>query len=114
MATCPATGVTDVGAASAFALNQPKYFSSGNFFVVRDSGGLYALTARCTHQGVTVEDDGSEFACPAHGATFDYNGTVTGGPTFTNLVHYEMCLIGNGHVGVVKSKTVAQSDRLNA
>ncbi len=112
--TCPATGATDVGAASTFTSNKPVYFSSGNFFVVRDSGGLYALTARCTHQGVTVTDDGSEFYCPAHGATFNYDGTVTGGPAATNLVHYAMCTLANGHVGVVKSQTVAQSQRLMA
>jgi nitrite reductase/ring-hydroxylating ferredoxin subunit len=113
-ATCPSSGVTDVGAASTFTNNNPVYFSSGNFFVVRDSGGLYALTARCTHQGVTVEVNSGEFFCPAHGATFDFNGTVTGSPAFTNLVHYEMCTLANGHVGVVKSQTVSQSQRLVA
>lgn len=113
-ATCPSTGATDVGSPSAFVLNKPVYFSSGNFFVVRDSGGLYALTARCTHQGVTVEALTSEFYCPAHGATFDFDGTVTGGPALTNLVHYEMCMLSNGHVGVVKSQTVSQSQRLMA
>ncbi len=113
-ATCPSTGATDVGAPTSFTTGKPVYNSSGNFFVVRDSGGLYALTARCTHQGVTVQDDGSEFYCPAHGATFTYNGVVTGGPTSTNLVHYEMCTLSNGHVGVVKSQTVSASTRLNA
>ncbi len=89
------------------------YISSGNFFVVRDSGGLYALTARCTHQGVTVQVDSGQFYCPAHGATFDYDGNVLGGPTSTNLVHYAMCTLANGHVGVNKSQTVSQSQRLN-
>jgi nitrite reductase/ring-hydroxylating ferredoxin subunit len=112
--SCPSSGVTDVGAPSTFTLNKPVYFSSGNFFVVRDSGGLYALTARCTHQGVTVQVSGSEFYCPAHGATFDFDGNVTGSPAFTNLVHYEMCTMSSGHVGVVKSTTVAQSQRLVA
>ncbi len=113
-ASCPSSGATDVGTPSTFTLNKPVYFSSGNFFVVRDSGGLYALTARCTHQGVTVEDSSGEFFCPAHGATFDYDGNVTNGPAFTNLVHYEMCTMSNGHVGVVKSTTVSQSTRLVA
>src|SRR6185503_20451327 len=49
--TCTTTGATDVGAASTFMTGKPVYFSQGNFFVVRDAGGLYALTARCTHQG---------------------------------------------------------------
>jgi cytochrome b6-f complex iron-sulfur subunit len=113
-ATCPATGATDVGAASTFTANVPKYFSSGNFFVVRDSGGLYALTARCTHDGVTISAESSDFYCPAHGATFTFDGTVTQGPAFNPLVHYAMCTLSNGHVGVVKSQTVSQSQRLVA
>jgi len=113
-ATCPSTGVTDVGMPSTFTTNVPKYFSTGNFFVVRDSGGLYALTARCTHDGVTISAESSDFYCPAHGATFTFNGTVTNGPAFTNLVHYAMCTLSNGHVGVVKSQTVSQSQRLVA
>lgn len=113
-ATCPSTGVTDVGAPSTFQMNVPKYFSSGNFFVVRDSGGLYALTARCTHDGVTISAESSDFYCPAHGATFTFNGTVTSGPAFNPLVHYAMCTMASGHVGVVKSQTVSQSQRLVA
>ena len=112
-ATC-GTGATDVGTASTFVLNKPVYFSSGNFFVVRDSGGLYALTARCTHQGVTVQAQTSQFYCNGHGGTFDFNGNPTGGPVFSPLVHYAMCTLANGHVGVNKSQTVAQSQRLNA
>src|SRR6478672_6634770 len=90
-ATCPSTGVTDVGTPSSFTTNSPVYHSSGNFFVVRDSGGLYALTARCTHEGATCVVSQGEFYCPRHGATFDYNGGVLGGPVFTGLVHYAMC-----------------------
>ena len=113
-ATCPASGATDVGAASTFTMNNPVYFSTGNFFVVRDSGGLYALTARCTHNGVTIVVDSGDFFCPAHGATFSYNGDVLGGPTSTSLVHYAMCTMANGHVGVIKSQTVSKSQRLVA
>jgi len=114
MATCPTTGATDVGAPSTFQTDKPVYFSSGNFFVVRDSGGLYALTARCTHEGATITAHTSDFYCPRHGATFDFDGNVTGGPVFTGLVHYAMCTMSNGHVGVVTSMTVSQSQRLNA
>jgi Rieske Fe-S protein len=114
-ATCPTSGATDVGPVSMFTtLNKPVYFTTGNFFVVRDANGLYALTARCTHQGVTIEAQTSKFYCPAHGATFDFNGNVTGGPTSTKLVHYAMCTLSNGNLGVVRSQTVPQSQRLVA
>src|SRR5207245_1152704 len=56
--TCTTAG-TDVGAATTFVTGTPVYFSTGNFFVVRDASGLYALTARCTHQGGTCVVQGS-------------------------------------------------------
>ena len=110
---CGATG-TDVGAPSTFTLNKPVYFASKNIFVVRDTGGLYALTARCTHQGVTVVAETTDFFCPGHGATFNFNGDVTQGPANAPLQHYAMCTLPNGHVGVDTSMTVAKTVRLNA
>jgi Rieske Fe-S protein len=112
-ATCAGTN-TDVGLASSFITNKPKYFSSGNFFVVRDANGLYALTARCTHQGVTVSDTGTKFHCNAHGADFTYNGAVIDGPTSTALKHYAMCTLAGGHVAVQTQTVVSASTRLVA
>jgi len=112
--SCPTSGVTDVGAPSSFVAGTPVYVASGNFFVIRDAGGLYALTARCTHEGVTVVDDTTQLVCKKHGATFTYDGDVTNGPAFFPLVHYEMCTLSNGHVGVVISQIVAKTQRLAA
>jgi Rieske Fe-S protein len=92
--------------------NKPVYFSTGNFFVVRDSGGLYALTAKCTHQGTKVVVSGTQFSCPSHGATFTFNGAVTAGPANAPLVHYELCILANGNVGVTTTTTVAATTRL--
>ena|SRR5450432_3421474 len=103
---------TDVGLPATFTLNTPVYIASGRFFVVRDSGGLFAVSARCTHQGVTVGISGSQYRCPAHGATFMFNGTVTGGPTSTSLSHFSMCTLANGHVGVAPGTTVPAATRL--
>jgi nitrite reductase/ring-hydroxylating ferredoxin subunit len=109
-----ATAATDVGAPAMFAMNQPVYFSSGNFFVVRDANGLYALTARCTHQGVTCVAETADFFCPAHGSMFDFDGNVTHGPASVPLQHYAMCLLANGHVGVDTAMKVTQATRLSA
>jgi cytochrome b6-f complex iron-sulfur subunit len=94
-------------------LNKPVYFASKNVFVVRDTNGLYALTARCTHQGVTVVAHTSNFFCPGHGATFSFNGDVTLGPAATPLQHYAMCTLANGNVGVNMGMPVAKTVRLN-
>ena len=70
----------DVGLPSAFTLNAPVYFSTGKFFVVRDAGGFYALTAACTHEGAVCTVSGTRFRCPRHGALFTFVGGVVSGP----------------------------------
>lgn len=106
------TSALDVGVPSTFVMNKPVYFMAKNVFVVRDANGLYALTARCTHQGVTVTAQTSQFYCSGHGATFNFNGDVTKGPAVTPLQHYAMCMLSNGHVGVDTSMPVAKTVRL--
>lgn len=112
MATCTGSPV-DVGAASMYTTNNPVIHGS-SFFVVRDSGGLYALSAKCTHEGATCQVQSGDFYCPRHGAEFTFNGAVIGGPVFQPLVHYSMCILPNGHVGVDTTKTVSASTRLVA
>ena len=104
----------DVGTPASFVLNMPKYFSANALFVVRDANGLYALTAKCSHQHVICNVQSTKFHCPAHGADFTYNGAVIDGPTSTPLVHYSMCTITGGHVGVQPSMTVSAATRLVA
>jgi Rieske Fe-S protein len=112
-ADCP-SGVTSVGAASSFVDGSPTYFSNGRFFVVRDAAGLYAMTAICTHAGCVTQKRNSTFYCPCHRATFSMNGDAVSGPVFSPLVHYAMCSMGNGMVGVNTRQTVAASTRLAA
>jgi len=111
-ATCVG-GELDVGAPGSFVLDTPVYVSSSRLFVVRDSGGLYALTARCTHDGVTCEVQSSRFHCPRHGALFTYDGAIISGPVTRPLKHYAMCTLPNGNVAVNTATTVSASTRLN-
>ncbi|HEY1547325.1 MAG TPA: Rieske (2Fe-2S) protein [Kofleriaceae bacterium] len=115
-ATCPSTGATDVGAPTTFTTTTPVYFSTGKYFVIRDSGGLYAMTAVCTHEGATCDYESAQtdIYCPRHGATFSLNGAVTQGPATKALSHYAMCTLANGHVGVITSQTVSATTRLDA
>ena len=51
-------------------------------YVVGGNGGIYALSAVCTHLGCItryVSDEGA-IACPCHGSRFDLEGNVTHGP----------------------------------
>lgn len=108
------TTMIDVGAASAFALNTPVYVSAAKCFIVRDAGGLYAVSARCTHAGVTVAVSGTRYLCPAHGAQFQFNGDIISGPVSVPLSHFAMCNTTNGHVAVETSLTVSKTQRLMA
>jgi Rieske Fe-S protein len=54
--------------------------------VVRTASTTYAaLDLRCPHQGVTVQQDGMNWDCPAHGSMFALNGTLERGPARTGL-----------------------------
>jgi nitrite reductase/ring-hydroxylating ferredoxin subunit len=112
--TGPACGGGEiaVGAPSSFAEGTATYFSTYRLYVARDAGGLYAMSARCTHQGTAVQDKGSYFYCPSHGARFDMNGGVISGPTSTPLPHYAMCVRPSGDVAVDTSQTVSPDTRL--
>jgi Rieske Fe-S protein len=61
-------------------------FRDQGFFVVRQGGKLFALSAICTHRRckLSAEHDRS-FYCKCHGSTFDTNGRVTEGPATRDL-----------------------------
>ena len=64
--------------------------------VIKTSSGYKAMSLVCTHNGCTVNYAGSRgFTCPCHGATFDANGAVTGGPAPTSLPQYTVTQASN-------------------
>jgi cytochrome b6-f complex iron-sulfur subunit len=106
---------TDIGKTPAqIATGSPFYYSGSKVFVARDAGGLYALTARCTHEGATCVVQSGDFYCPRHGAQFTFNGAVISGPVINPLVHYGLCILPNGNLGIQTSMTVSASTRLVA
>ena len=65
-------------------------FRDQGFFVVRQGGKLFALSAICTHRRckLTSRPDRT-FYCPCHGSTFDATGHVTQGPARRDLPVFE-------------------------
>jgi Rieske Fe-S protein len=61
-------------------------FRDQGFFVVRQGGTLFAVSAICTHRKckLAAEPDRS-FHCPCHGSTFDPGGRVMKGPAKRDL-----------------------------
>jgi cytochrome b6-f complex iron-sulfur subunit len=57
-------------------------FKGEPFIIIRKATAIFALSAVCTHLGCLVnwEKDSGEIVCPCHGAKFDLNGNVKGGP----------------------------------
>lgn len=47
--------------------------------------GFAALDLRCTHQGTVVQQDGTSWVCPSHGAKFAIAGDLEIGPARTPL-----------------------------
>jgi Rieske Fe-S protein len=83
-----------------------------DFYVCRDAGGLYALSSYCTHSGCSVQQSGSGFYCPCHGATFAFDGSKPTYPARRSLPHYALCIDGSGHIQVDYNTTVAATVRV--
>jgi cytochrome b6-f complex iron-sulfur subunit len=82
---------------SALQANGGSRMVNGVVVARTNDGEFIAVSARCTHQGTTVQFEGSNnrFRCPNHGATFGINGVVTNGPARANLQRFDVQLSGN-------------------
>jgi cytochrome b6-f complex iron-sulfur subunit len=86
-----------------------------NVVVARDTDGIYAMSAVCTHAGCLVDDMAATIAaglyCPCHGSAFDGEGIVTRGPAPLALQHYVVTIAADGSITVDGSQPVAASTR---
>ena len=60
--------------------NGALVFRDERLALLRDAGGVYALSLVCTHLGCTVTVAAQQLACPCHGSRFDRQGRVLNGP----------------------------------
>jgi Rieske Fe-S protein len=89
------------------------YRRLGNFFLVADARGIYAVSSVCTHAGCSVRAAGGAFECPCHGSAFDLGGVVTAGPAKLPLKHFEVReSTPGGPLLVDLGKTVAADARI--
>jgi len=86
----------------------------GNFFLIKDAAGIYAMTTICTHMGCTVGlPVGGQITCPCHGSKYDLSGGNLLGPAVSPLVHLPVTEPSPGADLVVDtSQTVAATVRL--
>jgi Rieske Fe-S protein len=98
-----AVGVKQVGKKLQISLTQNKVLSKvggavtinlsdgSTVAIIRTAlttRGFTALNLSCTHQGVTVVEQGNAWVCPAHGSRFDKTGKVLRGPASSALFKY--------------------------
>lgn len=122
-ALCGCTGSSGPAAFGDVSAGNAKDIAVGSLAVVgsepvmlgRDSGGLYAMTITCTHQGCDVEPSGSgssiRVRCPCHGSQFDGNGAVTQGPAGSPLAHFAVDIDASGAVTIHGGKQVGATVR---
>ncbi|MEI8222800.1 MAG: Rieske 2Fe-2S domain-containing protein [Actinomycetes bacterium] len=102
-ASVPAVGIKQIGKKIQLDLAKNKALAKvggavtidlsngSSVAIVRTSAGVKGFTAlnlSCTHQGVTVEQQGSTWVCPAHGSAFSSTGKVVRGPANQALFAY--------------------------
>jgi Rieske Fe-S protein len=111
----PPTGPVAAGNVSAITVGKLQAVPGEAVILGRDSGGLYAMSAACTHAGcmVSVVDLPSveELSCPCHGSLFDANGAVTRGPARTSLQHYQVDVAADGTITIQGGMPVSADAR---
>jgi cytochrome b6-f complex iron-sulfur subunit len=76
-----------------------RFKKDHRFFVIREKNRIYALYARCTHLGCTVNwfSGIRTYKCPCHGSEFHSNGINFAGPAPRPLdrLHIQSNAVGN-------------------
>lgn len=102
-----------LGPAERFRATPITAVPDQRLWIYADEGGLFAISAVCTHLGCLVSSDGEDgFFCPCHGSRFDAHGKVTGGPAPKPLMYLALSLSPDGQLVVDKQQTVAATERL--
>jgi len=83
-------------------LVESRFKQEHRFFVVREPRKIYALYARCTHLGCTVNwfPNLRIFKCPCHGSEFHSNGREFAGPAPRPLDRLKISLDTEGFLHV--------------
>ncbi|MEO0755464.1 MAG: FAD-dependent oxidoreductase [Cyanobacteria bacterium J06648_16] len=86
------------------------YFGAGDRLYALKQGDDIALSLTCTHQGCSVhkevESDADGFLCPCHGAAYDEQGQVLGGPAQENLAQFRVVSRDDNRVQLIAANPV--------
>jgi len=96
-------GPIPAGNTANVAMGSLALVAGENVFLARDAGGLYAMSAVCTHAGCLVSEPSGSTAdavCLCHGSVFDRNGAVVRGPAGSPLQHYQVDVAADGTITI--------------
>jgi len=81
---------------------ESKWKKEHRFFIIRETSRIYALFARCTHLGCTVNwfPGLGIYKCPCHGSQFHSNGVNFAGPAPRPLDRLKISMNAKGNVVV--------------
>jgi cytochrome b6-f complex iron-sulfur subunit len=96
------------GAPLDYAEGVVRFNKQQKAYVIGAPGGVYALSAVCTHLGCITRflSDEKCIACPCHGSRFDLEGNVIHGPAPRPLPWLEMQVDATGTLLVDTSVTI--------
>lgn len=108
-------GDVSAGNVSALPVGSLQAVSGAPAIIGRDSGGVYAMTSTCTHEGCDMISQGSISAsgiyCACHGSHFDVDGNRVSGPANSPLTHFEVTVDASGEITIHGGTTVDASTR---
>lgn len=113
---CAPVGV-NAGMPGSYTTNGLHKVSGSKVLIGRDAGGLYALSALCTHQSCNLNTKGVALPngglhCNCHGAEYDSTGTPTKGPASNPLKAFDLTVECDGNLYVDTTKVVPGAQRL--
>jgi cytochrome b6-f complex iron-sulfur subunit len=87
-----------------------RFKDSNNVWLVREEGGIYALSTTCTHLGCTPNWLSTEqkFKCPCHGSGFYITGINFEGPAPRPLERFAISLADDGQIFIDKGRKFQQ------
>ncbi|MGA3176650.1 MAG: Rieske (2Fe-2S) protein [Candidatus Acidiferrum sp.] len=98
-----------------YPVNSVTFLQEQQVYIVRTSGGFYAVSAVCTHLGCVTQwkPEANIIACPCHGSKFEPNGKKIEGPAPRPLPHFSVTLTADGELLVDKLQVIKADQVLN-
>jgi Rieske Fe-S protein len=105
------------GNVSTLAVNTLRAVPGVAAAIGRDSGGVYAMSLVCTHQGCDISANGGpvSFAvihCGCHGSEYDNQGNVRLGPSTRPLPHLQLTKDAANELTIHGDTVVGATERL--